>query len=82
MSGMFGESIVARTLQTPRVKDKAGNVWQYHSRSDRHSKVACWAILFDLLRTSPLLREHAAVGKVGFGINHDRGVGNVLIRND
>jgi hypothetical protein len=71
MSSMFGEDIIARTIQKARVADKAGKIWQYHSRSDRHSKAACWSILFDLLRTSPLLREHAATGKVGFGINHE-----------
>ena len=68
---MFGEQIIARTLQAPRVKDKSGRLWQYHSRSDRHSKLACWAIMFDLLRTCPLLRDHAAAGKIGFGINHE-----------
>lgn len=46
-----------------------GAEWQYHSRSDRHSKVACWAIMFDLLNTSRLLREHVAAGKVSFAIN-------------
>lgn len=68
---MFGEQIIARTLQQPQVRDKDGKLWQYHSRSDRHSKTACWAIMFDLLRTSPLMREHAATGKIGFGINHE-----------
>jgi hypothetical protein len=44
--------------------------WQYHPQSDRHSKVACWGILFDLLQTSELLRSHVAAGKVYFGVNH------------
>ncbi|MEO5957985.1 MAG: hypothetical protein ABIZ49_11805, partial [Opitutaceae bacterium] len=35
------------------------------------SKVACWAILFDLLQTCSLLRDHVAAGKVAFGINHE-----------
>jgi len=71
MSAMLGEQILARTLQHARVRDKDGKLWQYHSRSDRHSKTACWAILFDLLRTSSLLRAQATAGKVGFGINHE-----------
>lgn len=71
MSRIFGEQIVARTLDSAQVRDKQGRRWQYHSRSDRHSKAACWAILFDLLNNCPLLREHAASGKVGFGINHE-----------
>ncbi|MFN4089251.1 MAG: hypothetical protein ACK4QW_09460 [Alphaproteobacteria bacterium] len=45
--------------------------WQYHSRSDHHSKVACWGIVFDLMRTCPLLRRHVESGKVHFGINHE-----------
>jgi hypothetical protein len=50
---------------------KYGNRWQYHSRSDQHSKVACWGLLFDLLRHCPLLRQHAADGLVGYGLNHE-----------
>lgn len=46
-----------------------GVPWQYHSRSDVHSKVACWAIMFDLLATSSLLQQHVAQGKVSFAIN-------------
>lgn len=47
-----------------------GTEWQYHSRSDRHSKVACWGVMLDLLSTSALLRDHVADGKVVFGVNH------------
>jgi len=47
-----------------------GNAWQYHPRSDRHSKIACWGVMFDLLRDCALLRTHVAHGKVAFGINH------------
>lgn len=46
-------------------------LWQYHSRSDRHSKVACWGILFDLLQSCSLLAEHVRDGKIVFGINHE-----------
>jgi hypothetical protein len=68
---MDGPGILARSMSIPRIADKFGNVWQYHSRSDQHSKVACWALLFDLLHQCPLLREHVANGKIGFGINHE-----------
>lgn len=44
--------------------------WQYHPRSDHHSKAVCWAILFDLLQASSLMREHARDGLIAFGINH------------
>ncbi len=66
---MRGPAIIARTLSLPTVVDGAGRRWQYHSRSDRHSKVACWAVLFDLLQTSSVLRRHVAAGRVAFGIN-------------
>lgn len=67
---MNGPGIIARTLSGPRVTSKKdGRVWQYHSRSDDHSKVACWAVLFDLLQQSSLLRGHVQAGKVAFGIN-------------
>jgi hypothetical protein len=64
-----GPGIIARTLSTPSVVDKAGNHWQYHPRSDRHSKIACWAVLFDLMQASSLLQRHVRAGKVTFGIN-------------
>jgi hypothetical protein len=67
----YGEAIIARSIGEARIADKFGNVWQYHSRSDRHSKVACWAIMFDLLQHCSLLREHVTAGKVAFGINHE-----------
>lgn len=57
-------------MTATRISDRYGNEWQYHSRSDRHSKVACWGAFFDLLNTSALLRQHVADGKVIFGVNH------------
>lgn len=68
---MDGPEIIVRTMSQPAVPDKYGNVWQYHSRSDRHSKIACWAILFDLLQHSSLLPVHAEAGKITFGINRE-----------
>lgn len=66
---MRGPAIIARTLSAANVTDARGRGWQYHSRSDHHSKVACWAVLFDLLQTSSLMQLHVAEGKVAFGIN-------------
>lgn len=68
---MRGPQILVRTMSVPSITDEHGNVWQYHSRSDRHSKVACWATMFDLLENSALLRRHAAEGKIAFGVNHE-----------
>lgn len=74
---MFGPGILVRTLSTPTTGNdkkkpfKYGRSWQYHSRSDRHSKVACWGVVLDLLIACPLLRKHVTSGKVGLGINHE-----------
>lgn len=67
---MHGPDILARYLQVPGKPDKYGNLWQYNSRSDRHSKVGCWGVAFDLLIQSAQLRAHAAAGKIVVGVNH------------
>ncbi|MGE0714629.1 MAG: hypothetical protein AB7P02_04225 [Alphaproteobacteria bacterium] len=68
---MLGPDILVRTLSQPTREDRWGRRWQYHSRSDHHSKVACWGIVFDLLRASSLLRRQVTSGIVSFGINHE-----------
>jgi hypothetical protein len=61
--------VASMSLPTPRGKTKAP--WQYHSRSDLHSKVGSWGVLFDLLQASRVLRGHAQQGKVIFGVNFE-----------
>jgi hypothetical protein len=68
---MLGPKILVRSLSKPTLTDGVGNTWQYLSRSDRHSKVACWGILLDLMIESALLREHVEKGLVAFGVNHE-----------
>ena len=69
---MNGPQILARTISKPLLKgSKNPQPWQYHPRSDHHSKVACWGVMFDFLRHCPLLVRHAVQGKIGFGINHE-----------
>lgn len=68
---MHGPKILVRTLSSSTRSDKSGNRWQYHSRSDHHSKVACWGVIFDLLSSTPLLRRHVEAGVVCFGINYE-----------
>lgn len=68
---MYGPHILIRTLSKATRRDKYGNSWQYLSRSDHHSKVACWGILFDLLRSNSVLRRQVERGMVCFGINHE-----------
>jgi hypothetical protein len=67
---VHGPEIIRRSISAAHIPDKYGNVWQYHSRSDRHSKVCCWAIAFDLMLQCELLREHVSKGKVVLGVNH------------
>ena len=67
----FGPQILTRTLSATARPDRYGNRWQYHPRSDHHSKVACFAIALDLLRQCALLRRHVEIGAVTFGINHE-----------
>lgn len=66
---MYGLDILCRTLSLQNVKGQNGQPWNYHSRSDHHSKVACWGIIFDLLRICSMFREHVRQQKVIFGIN-------------
>lgn len=68
---MDGPDIVVSSLSVPQPRGPSKTPWQYHSRSDLHSKVACWAVLFDLLQQSALMRSHATSGKIVFGINHE-----------
>jgi len=68
---VLGPSVFVRTLSTPTRTDTFGNRWQYHSRSDHHSKVACALILLDLLENCPTLAAHVQAGKIAFGINHE-----------
>lgn len=73
---MFGPDLLARTLSIATTGTGAstyqyGRSWQYHSRSDRHSKVASWGLILDFMIACPLLQRHAADGKVSVGINHE-----------
>ncbi|HEX8067043.1 MAG TPA: hypothetical protein VF520_10995 [Thermoleophilaceae bacterium] len=56
-------------MSTPQPRGRSRALWQYHSRSDLHSKVACWGVLFDLLCESRLLRRHATRGKIVLAVN-------------
>jgi hypothetical protein len=66
---VFGPEIIVSSLSVAEIRDQSGHRWQYNSRSDNHSKIACWAVLFDLLQASGALRQQAADGTVSFGIN-------------
>lgn len=69
---MMGPRIIIDTLGGDNVFDKKRKRWwQYHSRSDHHSKVVCGAILLDFLAACPLLQRHASEGRVAFGLNHE-----------
>lgn len=68
---MDGPQILVSTMTQPQPRGRSKVSWQYHSRSDLHSKVACWGVLFDLLRQSRVLREHAIAGKVILGVHFE-----------
>lgn len=68
---MRGPQILARTLSAPTRRAGSERAWQYNSRSDHHSKVACWTVLFDLLVECDALRTSASAGRIGFGINRE-----------
>jgi len=61
---MDGPAILAASMSVPQPRGDSATLWQYHSRSDLHSKVACWVVLYDLLQQSTLLKNHAAAGKI------------------
>lgn len=66
---MRGPEIIARTISAPRPFGPQKRLWQYNSRSPLHGKIACWAVMFDLLRNSNLLLQHLSEGKVSFAID-------------
>lgn len=68
---MLGPELISRSISRALARGKEGELWQYHSRSDHHSKVACWTVLVDLLTTSALMRNHATARKLVFGVNHE-----------
>lgn len=52
-----------------READKFGHVYQYHPRSDVHSKVLCRLIVADLLVACPAFAAQARASCVAYGIN-------------
>ena len=67
---MRGPTILARSMSIATRRGNSTRAWQYHSRSDSHSKIACWSLLFDLLLECDVVREAAERGRLGFRINH------------
>lgn len=70
---MNGPQILTRSMSVVRTFGSRGFRGQYHSRSDAHSKIACWALMFDLLMESSFLRSLVQEEKVFFGLNHEMG---------
>lgn len=78
---MRGQEILARTMSLATRRGKGQEVWQYHSRSDAHSRIACWTLLLDALMECDILRRHAEEGRLGFGVNFEM-VGPISKRLD
>lgn len=69
---MLGPRALVESISVPEVRgQKDPRPWQYHSRSDHHSKVACWLVAADLLATSSVLARHVREEKVVLGVNHE-----------
>jgi hypothetical protein len=68
---MIGPEIIRATMSKERMYGTGENarVWQYHSRSDYHSKVAAVALMIDLLQESEELRDDVDAGLVGYDVN-------------
>lgn len=68
---MIGPELICATLSRPRLYGSGveARPWQYHSRSDFHSKLAATALLVDLLQESDELQRDVASGVVGMAIN-------------
>jgi hypothetical protein len=67
---LFGPEILTRTLSAGAPIGPPPNIWQYHPRSDRHSAVACWGIVFDLLASNESFRSRVANGELGYATRH------------
>jgi hypothetical protein len=57
-------------MSVATTRGKSTQAWQYHSRSDTHSKLACWTLLFDLLAQCDAVQSKARAGELGFRLNH------------
>lgn len=68
---MDGPELLVASMSIPQPRGSSKARWQYHSRSDLHSKVACWGVLFDLLNQSRLLREQCGLGEITLGVNFE-----------
>lgn len=67
---MLGPEILVRTLSRPTQRGQSRRSWQYHPRSDVHSKIACWTLLLDCLLGCDALYDDACAGHIGFAINY------------
>lgn len=67
---MLGPHILTRTLSIPTKRGPSEKAWQYHPRSDVHSKIACWTLLLDCLLECDALYADATAGNLGFAINY------------
>jgi hypothetical protein len=67
---MLGPELLVRTLSVPTLRGASSTKWQYHPRSDVHSKIACWTLLLDCFLECDALHDDARSGRIGFKINY------------
>ena len=70
MNTYLGPDVLVKTLSVARQRKAGGPKWQYHPRSDHHSKVSCLLMGVDLLLASKSLRDSIQSGHIACGINH------------
>jgi hypothetical protein len=63
------QAFVEWMITNRHIDRQFGYIYQYHSRSDAHSKALCRLIVGDLVKSCLPLRKHAQQGRIVFGIN-------------
>lgn len=68
---MIGPELIRATMSQTRMygPEATARPWQYHSRSDHHSKVAATALMVDVMQESPELCADVEAGRVGMAVN-------------
>lgn len=70
MQGSICEESLVQTLSCTTNAPKSKPIWQYHSRSDHHSKILSISLLLDLIKHCKVLQRQIVQNQVAFGINH------------
>ena len=67
---MLAPERFALWLSSNHHKDKLGYTYNYHPRSDMHSKALAEFVWADLVKTSPVLKRDFETGRVAYRVNY------------